>query len=174
MDHARSREYTRVCAIAKNSKFPLFPKRLLMGRPRGCVSGGRGWTDRKWLNVIRWFLKERGGLPRESRTWCDVSRDGTACANGGRRTYPINTPRLPIPVRSHAASPGVLYLSLPLSTHPLLQYRINAAPFHLVTLRRRRLDRCNAEICKALQMRVSGVKISNAVGLLFCHSFQIN
>lgn len=57
------------------------------------------------------------------------------------------TPRLPIPVRSHAGSHGVLYLSLQLSTHAPLQYRINAAPFHLVTLGCRRLDWCCAEIC---------------------------
>lgn len=84
------------------------------------------------------------------------------------------TPRLPIPVRSHADSHGVLSLPLPLSTHAPLQYRINAGPFHLVTLGRRRLDWCSVEICSALQMRAPGVKISNAVGLLFCHSFQIN
>lgn len=57
------------------------------------------------------------------------------------------TPRLPIPVRSHADSHRVLYLSLPLFTHSPLQYRINAAPLHLVTLGRRRLDWCSAEIC---------------------------
>lgn len=56
------------------------------------------------------------------------------------------TPRLPIPVRSHADSHGVFYLSLPLSTHVPLQYRINAA-FHLVTLACHRLDWCSAEIC---------------------------
>lgn len=83
------------------------------------------------------------------------------------------TPCLPIPVRSHADSHGMLYLSLLLSTHAQLQYRINAT-FHLVTLTCHRLDWCSMEICQALQMRAPGVKISNAVGLLFCHFFNIN
>lgn len=83
------------------------------------------------------------------------------------------TPCLPIPVRSRADSHGMLYLSLLLSTHAQLQYRINAT-FHLVTLTCHRLDWCSIEIGLAFQIRVPGVKISNAVGLLFCHSFNIN
>lgn len=56
------------------------------------------------------------------------------------------TPCLPIPVRSHADSHGMLYLSLLLSTHAQLQYRINAT-FHLVTLTCHRLGWCSMEIC---------------------------
>lgn len=162
--------------------FVQLPKFQIPAFPKAAADGSSWWLcvwgkRLDWQKVIecnqvvperaRRFALGVKNLVRRLLRW-----DGRR--KRGRRTYPINTPRLPIPVRSHVVSPGVLYLSLPLSTHPLLQYRINAAPFHLVTLGRRRLDRCNAEICKALQMRVSGVKISNAVGLLFCHSFQIN
>lgn len=124
----------------------FFPKRLVMCFPssRLCVWGkqpdcwkviGRNQKVPKRAQRFALGVKK---LVRRLLRW-----DGPHKWAGA----PIQlTPRLPIPVRSHADSHGVLYLSLPLSEHAPLQYRINAV-FHLVTLACHRLDRCSAEIC---------------------------
>lgn len=97
-----------------------------------------------------------------------VSCDGTADTNGAGAPIQLTPPPANPCQVTRRLPRRALPVSAALCTRAPLQYRINAAPFHLVTLGRRRLDRCSAEICSALQMRAPGVKISNAVGLLFC------
>lgn len=121
--------------------------------------------------------ENRGSSPREPRENSPQrpqrGRGGTARRKRGRRTWPINTRPCQSP-RGHAPTPTARSTCLRRSLRsPRLQYRISAT-FHLVALACHRLDWCGAEIRQALQMRAAGVKISNAVGLLFCHSFQIN
>lgn len=125
--------------IANDSNSHFFPKRLphVWGR-------WRDWQKAIEHNQVVPARARRFVLGVKKLLRCLLRRDGRHKWAGAPTQL---TPRLPIPVRSHADSHGVLYLSPPPSTCTPLQYRINAAPFHLVTLGHRRLDWCSGKIC---------------------------